>query len=148
MRKIYIANDHAATDMKKDIVKYLEEKGYEVVNFGTDENSSVDYPEYAKKVGEAVKSDENSLGILICGTGVGMSIAANKIKGVRAAAVSESYSARLTRMHNNANVICFGARVVGIEIAKTIVDAFVETQYEGERHARRVEMIKNLEEEN
>lgn len=148
MKKIYIANDHAATDMKKDIVKYLEEKGYEVVNFGTDENASVDYPEYAKKVGEAVKSDENSLGILICGTGIGMSIAANKIKGVRAAAVSESYSARLTRMHNNANVICFGARVVGIEIAKTIVDAFVETQYEGERHARRVEMISKLEEQN
>lgn len=148
MKKIYIANDHAATQMKKDIVKYLEEKGYEVVNFGTDENASVDYPEYAKKVGEAVKSDENSLGILICGTGIGMSIAANKIKGVRAAAVSESYSARLTRMHNNANVICFGARVVGIEIAKTIVDAFVETQYEGERHARRVEMISKLEEQN
>ncbi len=148
MKKIYIANDHAATDMKKDIVKYLEEKGYEVVNFGTDENASVDYPEYAKKVGEAVKSDENSLGILICGTGIGMSIAANKIKGVRAAAVSESYSARLTRMHNNANVICFGARVVGIEIAKTIVDAFVETQYEGERHARRVGMISKLEEQN
>ena len=148
MKKIYIANDHAATDMKKDIVKYLEEKGFEVVNFGTDENSSVDYPEYAKKVGEAVVKDKNSLGILICGTGIGMSIAANKIKGVRAAAVSESYSARLTRMHNNANVICFGARVVGIEIAKTIVDAFVETEYEGERHARRVGMITKLEEEN
>ena len=144
MKKIYIANDHAATCMKKDIVKYLEEKGFEVVNFGTDETSSVDYPEYAKKVGEAVVKDKDSLGILISGTGIGMSIAANKIKGVRAAAVSESYSARLTRMHNNANIITLGGRVLGVDLAKTIVDSFVNASFEGGRHQARVDKIMKL----
>ena len=109
-------------------------------------NVFVDYPEYAEKVGTAVVADKGSLGILICGTGIGMSLAANKVKGVRAAACSEVYSAKLTRLHNDANVLCLGARVIGIETAKMMVDAFVETEFEGGRHQRRVDLITALEE--
>ncbi len=145
-KKIYIGCDHAALHMKNDIVGYLNDKGYDVEDVGTYTPDRVDYPEYAEKVGRAVVADKGSLGILVCGTGIGMSIAANKIKGVRAAAVSEVYSAILTRQHNDANVLCFGARVIGIETAKMIVDGFLSAEYEGERHGKRVDMIKALEE--
>lgn len=146
MKKIYIACDHAALHMKNDIIGYLNGKGYDVDDLGPYTPDSVDYPEYAQKVCNEVVSDKGSLGILICGTGIGMSIAANKIKGIRAAAVSEVFSATMTRKHNDANVLCFGARVIGIETAKMLVDAFIETEYEGQRHQRRVDMITKLEE--
>ncbi|MBP3580592.1 MAG: ribose 5-phosphate isomerase B [Clostridia bacterium] len=145
-KKVYIGCDHAALHMKNDIVGYLNDKGYDVEDMGTYTPDKVDYPVYAEKVGRAVVADKGSLGILICGTGIGMSMAVNKIRGVRAAAVSEVYSAILTRKHNDANVLCFGARVIGIETAKMIVDGFLEAEYEGERHAKRVGMIAALEE--
>ena len=118
--KIGIGNDHAAVDMKNEISEYLKEKGYEVVNYGTDSNESCDYPVYGEKVGEAVAHGDVDLGILICGTGVGISLAANKVKGVRAVVCSEPYSAKLSRQHNNTNILAFGARVIGIELAKMI----------------------------
>ncbi|MBQ9116750.1 MAG: ribose 5-phosphate isomerase B [Clostridia bacterium] len=145
MMKIAIGNDHVAVEMKKHIVKYLEEKGYEIVNFGTDSAERADYPVYGKRVADAVASGECVLGILICGTGIGISLAANKVKGIRAAVCSEPYSAALTRRHNNANIIAFGARVVGTAVAETIVDAFLEAEFEGGRHARRVDMITAIE---
>ena len=145
-KTIYIGCDHAALHMKNDIIGHLNDKGYNVEDLGPYTPESVDYPEYAEKVGVAVTSDKGSLGILICGTGIGMSLAANKVKGVRAAACSEVYSAKLTRQHNDANVLCLGARVIGIETAKMMVDAFVETEFEGGRHQRRVDLITALEE--
>lgn len=144
--KIAIGNDHVALDMKNHIVAYLEAKGYTLVNFGTDTAARVDYPLYGKAVAEAVASGECDLGILICGTGIGISLAANKVKGIRAAVCSEAYSAALTRRHNNANIIAFGARVVGVATAETIVDAFLEAEFEGGRHAARVDMITAIEE--
>lgn len=144
-KKIYIACDHAALHMKNDLVGYLNDKGYDVEDLGPYTPESVDYPTYAKKVGEAVTGDKGSLGILICGTGIGMSLAANKVRGVRAAACSEVYSAILTRRHNDANILCLGARVIGIETAKMMVDGFVETEFEGGRHQRRVDMITEIE---
>lgn len=145
--KIAIGNDHAAVEMKNHIVKYLEAKGYEMVNFGTDTNESCDYPLYGKKVADAIKNGECELGILICGTGIGISLAANKVKGIRAAVCSESYSARLTRQHNNANIIAFGARVVDEKTAENIVDEFLNAEYEGGRHQKRVDMITAIENE-
>jgi len=146
--KVGIANDHAAVDMKKELVEYLEGKGYEVVNFGTDTNESIDYPDFGEKVSMAVVNGEVDLGIAICGTGVGIGISCNKVNGIRACICSEPYSAMMSRKHNNANVICFGARVIGIETAKMIVDAFLENEFEGERHARRVNKIMDIERRN
>ncbi len=145
MKNIYIAGDHAAVIMKQVIGDYLSEKGYMLHDLGPFTNDSVDYPEYASKVAKEVLNDDDSLGILICGTGVGISIAANKYKGIRAVVCSEPYSARLSKMHNNTNVLCFGARVIGEEMAKEIVDAWLSVEYEGERHQRRVDMITAIE---
>ena len=145
--KIAIGNDHAAVSMKWEIIKYLEAKGHEMVNFGTDTLESCDYPEYGKAVGMAVASGEADCGILICGTGVGISLAANKVKGVRAAVCSEPVTARLTKLHNNSNIIAFGARIVGLEMAKAIVDAYLDTEFEGGRHQRRIDMIMAIENE-
>lgn len=147
-KTIYIACDHAALHMKNDIIGYLNDKGYNVEDLGPYTPESVDYPVYAEKVGNAVVSDKGSLGILICGTGIGMSLAANKVKGIRAAACSEVFSAKMTRCHNDANVLCFGARVIGIETAKMMVDAFLEAEYEGGRHQKRVDLITEIEEKN
>ncbi len=145
--KLYIACDHAAIEMKDEITAYLREKGHDVEDLGINTGEKIDYPVAAEKVARKVVSDNSSRGILICGTGIGMSIAANKVKGVRAAAVSEVYSAKLTRIHNNSNIICFGARVIGIETAKMIVDAYLEAEFEdGGRHSARVELITKLEE--
>lgn len=144
--KIGIANDHAATDMKKQILEYLVEKGHEVVNYGTDSYESVNYPEFGEKIGRAVASGEVDLGIAICGTGLGISLAANKVRGVRAAVCSEPYTARLSRQHNNANVLAFGARVIGIEMAKMIVDEWIRAEFMGGRHQDRVDMIMEIEE--
>ena len=144
--KIVIGNDHAAVELKNIIREHLESKGIEVINVGTDTNDSCDYPVYGEKVGRAVASGEADLGIAICGTGVGISIAANKVKGVRACVCSEPYSAKLSRMHNNSNVLAFGARVMGSEMAKMIVDTWLEAEYEGGRHQRRVDLIHAIEE--
>ena len=144
--KIALGNDHAAVEMKFFVKKYLEEKGCEVLNLGTDTNDSVDYPDYGAAVGRAVTGGEADLGIAICGSGVGISIAANKVKGVRAVCCSEPYSARMSREHNNANVLCFGARVVGQELAKMIIDEFLSAKFQGGRHEKRVNKILALEE--
>lgn len=143
--KIGIANDHSAVEMKNELVKYLIELGYEVVNFGTDTAESVDYPEYGKILGEAVIHQEVDLGIAICGTGIGIGLACNKVKGIRCAMVSEAYSAKYSRLHNNAQIIALGARVIGMETAKMLAKIFVETPFEGERHLRRVNQICAME---
>jgi ribose 5-phosphate isomerase B len=146
--KVGIANDHAAVEMKNEIVKYLVSMGYEVINYGTDTNESVDYPVYGEKVANAVADKTVDLGIAICGTGVGIGLACNKVRGIRACTCSEPYSAEYSRRHNNANIITFGARVIGIETAKQIVKVFLETPFEGGRHQRRVDMITDIEKRN
>ncbi len=143
--KIGIGNDHAAVEMKNEIVDYLKEKGYEVVNFGTDSHESCNYPEYGEKVGRAVVAGDVDLGILICGTGVGISLAANKVKGVRAVVCSEPFSAKLSRQHNNTNILAFGSRVIGIEMAKMIIDEWLAAEFQGGRHQTRVDMIMAIE---
>ena len=143
--KIAIGNDHAAVELKNIIKEHLEAQGHEVINVGTDTNASCDYPVYGEKVGRLVASGEAEAGVLICGTGVGISIAANKVKGVRACVCSEPYTAKLSKMHNNSNIIAFGARVVGSEMAKMIVDTWLETEYEGGRHQRRVDMLDAID---
>ncbi len=146
--KIGIANDHTALEMKKDIIAYLESKGHEIVDYGTDSAESTDYPIWGEKVANAVASGEVEKGIAICGTGLGISLACNKVSGIRACVCSEPYTAKYSRLHNNCNIICFGARVIGIEMAKMIVDEFFETEFEGGRHERRVNMIMDIEERN
>ena len=146
--KIGIANDHTALEMKKDIIAYLESKGHEIVDYGTDSTESTDYPIWGEKVANAVASGEVEKGIAICGTGLGISLACNKVNGIRACVCSEPYTARYSRLHNNCNIICFGARVIGIEMAKMIVDEFFETELEGGRHQRRVDMIMDIETRN
>ena len=143
--KIGIANDHASVEMKQQVVAYLKEKGYDVVNYGTDSTESCDYPVYGEKIGHAVASGEVDFGIAICGTGLGISLAANKVHGNRAAVCSEPYTARLSRQHNNANILAFGSRVIGIELAKMIIDEFLGAEFEGGRHQRRVDMIMDVE---
>ncbi len=146
--KIAIGNDHAAVELKKEIMEYVRELGHEVENFGTDTDASCHYPEYGEKVGNAVASGEYDCGILICGTGAGISIAANKVNGVRAAVCSDATTARLVKEHNNANIIAFGARIVGSELAKDIVRAYLEAEFLGGRHAARVAMIGEIEKRN
>lgn len=143
--RIGIGNDHAAVEMKNQIAAYLKEKGIEVVNYGTDTSESYPYPTSAKKVAEAVVNKEVDCGILICGTGVGISIAANKVKGIRACVCSEPLSARLSKEHNNSNILAFGARVIGIEMAKLIVDSWLNAEYQGGRHQARIDMIAEIE---
>lgn len=142
---IAIGNDHAAVELKKAVTKHLDELGITYRDFGCGEGEKCQYPEKAREVCAAVTSGEADKAILICGTGVGMSIAANKVKGIRAACVSDSFSAKYTRLHNDANVLCFGARVVGAGVACELTDIFLNTQFEGGRHAVRVNMIENTE---
>lgn len=144
--KIAIGNDHAAVDLKREIARYVESLGYEVINFGTDNNESCDYPIYGEKVGQAVAEGQADCGILICGTGVGVSLAANKVKGIRCGVCSDTTTARLIKEHNNANVIAFGARIVGVEKAKDIVKAYLEAEFQGGRHQSRVDMLSRMEE--
>lgn len=144
--KIALASDHAASDLREIIRAHLESRGFEPVVFDvTVPRPTDDYPVYADMAARAVASGECELGILICGTGIGMSLAANKVKGIRAAVCSEPYSAKMARAHNNANILCFGARVVGSELAKMIVDTYLDTSFEGGRHQRRVDMIMKIE---
>lgn len=140
--KLVIGNDHAGVEFKEKLVKALEEKGHEVINVGTDSLESVDYPDIAVLVGEKVLDGEAKFGILICGTGIGISIAANKIKGIRAALVHNEFTAKLARLHNDANVIALGARVIGDELGLACVETFINTEFEGGRHARRVGKIE------
>lgn len=143
--KIGVGNDHTAVDMKKEVAAYLESLGHQVVNFGTDTYESCHYPVYGEKVAVAVKNGEVDCGICICGTGVGISLAANKVEGIRAVVCSEPYSAKLSKQHNNTNILAFGARVVGVELAKMIIDAWLGAEFEGGRHAARVDMIMDIE---
>lgn len=143
--RIGIGNDHSGVEMKREIVKFLQEQGHEVVNYGTDESIRCDYPVYGEKVGRAVTIGEVDKGILICGTGLGISLAANKVRGVRAVVCSEPCTARLSRQHNDANVLAFGARIIGIEMAKMIVETWLSTEFEGGRHQRRVDMVMEIE---
>ena len=145
--KLAIGNDHSAVEMKKEIKKYLEDKGIEVIDVGTNSTESFNYPISGYKVGKMVASGEVDGGVLICGTGVGMAIAANKVKGIRACCCSDTFSARMTRAHNDANILTFGERVVGQGLAMELVDAFLTTEFEGGRHQRRVDLITKLEQE-
>lgn len=146
--KIAIGCDHGGLEHKNAIVEHLTNRGFEVKDFGIYEQVSVDYPDIAVKVAGSVKEKESDLGILVCGTGIGMSLAANKVKGIRAAAVSEHFSAKYTRLHNNSNILCLGGRVIGVGTALELVDLFVDTQFEGGRHAKRVDKITAIEEAN
>ena len=146
--KIGITNDHAAVDLKKELVAYLESQGHEVVNFGTDTNASVDYALQCEMCANAVANGEVERGIAICGTGNGIGISCNKVAGIRCAICSEPYTARYSRLHNDCNMIAFGARVIGSEMAKMIVDEFLNTEFEGGRHQRRVDQIMDIEARN
>ena len=141
--KIPIASDHTGIILKDEIKKYLTELGYEPVDMGTHTEESVHYPDFGFKVGQAVASGEYEKGIIICGTGVGISISANKVKGIRAVVCSEPYSAAMSRAHNDTNILSMGARVVGTELAKMIVKSFLDTEFEGGRHQKRIDMINN-----
>lgn len=144
--KLAIGNDHVAVEMKNEIMAYLESKGVEVVNVGTDTPERFNYPVSGYKVAKLVASGEVDGGVLICGTGVGISLAANKVHGIRACVCSEPYTARLAKEHNNANIIAFGARVIGVEMAKMIVDEWMNARFQGGRHSERVAMIMEIEE--
>ncbi|MBQ7286376.1 MAG: ribose 5-phosphate isomerase B [Candidatus Gastranaerophilales bacterium] len=141
MKKIAIASDHGGYEYKKVLVPYLKEKGYQVFDLGTNSDESCDYPIYASKVCDEILNGCCELGILICGTGIGMSIAANRNKGIRASVVSDVFSAKMTRMHNNSNVLCLGARVLGIGLVKELVDVWLETDYIGSYHEKRIQML-------
>jgi len=143
--KIAFGCDHGGYDLKEDVIDFLKSKDIEVLDLGTHSTASVDYPDYGRAVGEAVASKEADLGVIICGTGIGISLAANKVEGIRAAVVSDTFSARMARMHNNANVLAFGARVVGKGLAIDILKAWLESSFEGGRHKRRVDKIMAIE---
>ena len=140
-----IGCDHAAYNLKLKLIPYLEEKGYEILDVGTDSPDSCDYPVFAKRVCENIQNGVCELGILICGTGIGMSMAANKHRGIRAACCSDTFSARLTREHNDANVLCFGERVIGAGLACDLVDAFLDAEFMGGKHGTRVDMFMAFE---
>lgn len=140
--KLAIASDHAGFELKKTVIEFLKEQGHQVEDFGTHSKDSMDYPDVARPAAESVAAGENELGILICGSGIGVSIVGNKVKGIRAALCSEPLSARLTRLHNNANVLCMGARMIGIEMVLEIITVFLGTEFEGGRHIRRIEKIE------
>ncbi len=142
---ISIGCDHGGLNLKENIKKYLDEKGLSYKDFGTYDEKSCDYPDIAKKVCESVISGESEKGILVCGTGIGMSIAANKIDGIRAAHVTDTFSARMTKEHNDANVICLGERITGMGLALEIVEAYLNAEFQGGRHETRVKKIMELE---
>ena len=144
--KLAIGNDHVAVDMKNEIKEYLEGKGYEMVDVGTNSSERFDYPVSGYKVAKLVAGGEVDAGILICGTGVGISLAANKVRGIRACVCSDPYTAKFSKQHNNTNIVAFGARVIGIETAKMIVDEWLKAEYEGGRHQTRIDMIHEIEE--
>ena len=144
---IALGSDHVGFELKEPIKAYLEARGIEIRDFGSFSSQRTDYPVYARLVARAVASGECDRGLLFCGTGVGISIAANKVRGIRAVVCSEPYSAKLSRQHNDTNVLCLGSRVVGLELAKMIVDEWLAADFEGGRHANRVRMIAEIERE-
>ena len=144
--RIGIGNDHTAVELKDIIAEHLKDSGFEVVDFGAKAGERCDYPVPGKAVAEAIAAGELDRGVLICGTGIGISLAANKVPGIRAAVCSEPYSAKMAARHNNAQIIAFGARVVGSEMAKRIVDTFLGTEFEGGRHQNRLDIISEIEE--
>jgi len=145
--KFFIATDHAGIEYKDFVIELLKSRGIEVEDLGPYSKDRVDYPDYAKKCALAVAQNSGSYGILICGTGIGMSLAANKVKGIRAALCHDAYTAAMAKAHNNANILCFGQRVVGLGVAESIIDAFLKTKFEGGRHQTRVEKIMQIEKE-
>ena len=148
MNRIIIGCDHGGLELKEAIIKHLNGRNIETVDVGTYTSESCSYPDYAKALCKRIQSGEFERGILVCGTGIGMSIAANKHKGIRAACCSDTFSARMTRMHNDANVLCLGGRVVGPGLACDMVDLFVDTDFQGGRHTQRVAMLSQIEKEN
>ena len=144
-KKVYLGSDHGGFELKNTLAAHLREQGWETEDLGCYSAESCDYPDFAAAVGRAVAANEGTLGLLVCGTGIGMSLAANKIPGVRAAVCGDVYSAKMTRRHNDANVLCLGARVTGPGLAEEIADAFFSSSFEGGRQARRVEKIAELE---
>jgi ribose 5-phosphate isomerase B len=144
-RRIAVGADHAGFHLKEELKRHLADRGVEVVDLGTSGTESVDYPVFAGKVARAVASGTADQGLLVCGSGVGMCIAANKVAGVRAAVVSEPASARLAREHNDANVLCLGGRIVGVELARQILDAWLTASFQGGRHQRRVDLLTQLD---
>ena len=146
--RIAIGSDHAGFELKEKIKEFLERRGEVVVDFGANSRESVDYPDYGRKVAKAVANGEDELGILICGTGIGMSIVANKVPGIRAALVQDIFTAKMAREHTNANLLVLGARVVDPEIAPQLVGTWLDSQFQGERHKRRIDKIAELEREN
>lgn len=143
--KIVIGCDHRGYPLKKDVVDEVKKLGHQIKDFGTFDESPVDYPDYAFAVARAISRGEYDYGILICGTGIGVSIAANKIKGVRAARCQDCFSAKMARQHNNSNILCLGGMVMGPGLAREVVNAYLKAEFEGGRHARRVEKIMALE---
>ncbi len=142
--KFYIACDHAGFNIKENVKNIVKDLGHEIIDLGTNSNDRVDYPDFAHKLSLAVLEDKNSFGILICGTGIGMSVTANKHKGIRAALCHDAYTAEMARAHNNANVLCFGERVVGIGVIESMIKIWCETKFEGGRHSNRVKKIEIL----
>lgn len=142
MKKFYIATDHAGFEVKEFVKDYVRSLGHEIIDLGPNSSERVDYPDYAKKCAYAVLEDPGSFGILICGTGIGISIAANKVPGIRAALCHDAYTAQMTRAHNDANILCFGERVVGKGVIESMIDAFCQTEFEGGRHAGRIGKIE------
>ena len=142
MKKFYIATDHAGFALKDFVKEFVTSLGHEIIDLGPDSDDRVDYPDFAKKCADAVIKDKGSFGILICGTGIGISIAANKVPGIRAALCHDHYTAKLTRQHNDANILCFGERVVGKGVIEDMIEVFANTEFEGGRHAGRVEKIE------
>lgn len=143
--KIAIACDHSALDLKAEVINLLANRGVECQDFGTHTTDSCHYPIYGARAAQAVADGQCDLGIVICGTGIGMSMVANKVKGIRCALCSDTYSAKMTRIHNNSNVLALGARVIGVELAKEIVSAWLDAEFEGGRHQVRIDMITALE---
>lgn len=147
MMKIAIASDHVGIELKPTIIEYVKKLGHEVVDFGPQSSERTDYPKYGKTVAKEIVENRADAGILICGTGVGISISANKVKGIRAVVCSEPYTAQLSKQHNNTNILAFGSRVIGSELAKMIVKSWLDAEFEGGRHGNRVNMIHEIEEE-
>ncbi|MEN2994274.1 MAG: ribose 5-phosphate isomerase B [Thermodesulfovibrio sp.] len=143
--KIAIGADHAGFELKELVSKFIKDKGHEVIDMGTGNSCSVDYPDYAEKVAKAVSDGEVERGILICGTGIGMSIVANKFKNIRAALCNDLFTAKMSRLHNDSNILCMGARVIGKGLALEIVKTWLDTPFEGERHLKRIEKINTIE---
>lgn len=145
---VAVGCDHAGVELKKAVAAMLEKRGFQVQDFGTHDGASVDYPDFASEVSRRVGRGEAAFGVLVCGTGIGMSIVANKYRGVRAALCHTEFEARATRQHNDANVLCLGERVVGMGLGVAIAEAFFDTQFEGGRHQRRLDKIADAENEN